>query len=169
MQWRVFATDEFLQNHFYRCISYFFTNNQDNYKEVKKIIIEWIENNYEKFIDFFGDDDISGIKKEEIALNEFEYIKSKDSWGSDYTISIACLLFIIDIAVYTFNGLNEYKSYNLFTVENDKSKELLILSYHENNHFDIIYSIKEHLENNFLYNDINEINIKKKLKKKILN
>ena len=47
--------------------------------------------------------------------------------------------------------------------------ELLILSYHENNHFDIIYSIKEHLENNFLYNDINEINVNNKLKKKILN
>ena len=45
----------------------------------------------------------------------------------------------------------------------------MILSYHENNHFDIIYSIKEHLENNLLYNDINEININNKLKKKILN
>ena len=86
-------------------------------------------------------------------------------WLYNYT----CIFFNIDIAVYTFNGLNEYKSYNLFTVENDKSKELLILSYHENNHFDIIYSIKEHLENNFLYNDINEININNKLKKKILN
>ena len=50
--------------------------------------------------------DWKGIKKEEIALNEFEYIKSTDSWGSDYTISIACLLFNIDIVVYTFKGLN---------------------------------------------------------------
>ena len=35
----------------------------------------------------------------------------------------------------------EYKSYNLFTIENNKSKKLLILYYDENNDFDIIYSI----------------------------
>ena len=67
------------RNCFYRCLTYFFLSDQDYYKEFKDIIIEWIENNYNNFVNFFGDDDINQISKETLAKQEFEYIKSKDS------------------------------------------------------------------------------------------
>ena len=73
---------------------------EEFYHEIKEIIIEWIDNNYERYQNIFGDDDKNHITKEELAKKELEYIKSKDSWGSDYTITISCLLFNLNIAVY---------------------------------------------------------------------
>ena len=100
-------------NCFYRCLSYFFLSNQEYYKEFKEIIIEWIENNYKKFESFFGDDEKNKISKEILAKEEFDYIKSKDSWGSDYTITIASLLFNLNIVLYIFNNNNtELKPYH---------------------------------------------------------
>ena len=95
-------------NCFYRCVSYFFINDEEGYEEIKAIIIEWIEHNYNQYLDFFGDDENNYLSIEEIAKRELDYIKLKDSWGSDYTISITCLIFNINNAVYVFNGSNEY-------------------------------------------------------------
>ena len=53
------------------------TLNEENYKEIKNIIIDWNENNYEKYINFFGDDDKNHISKEDLAKRELDYIKSK--------------------------------------------------------------------------------------------
>ena len=143
-------------NCFYRCLSYFLLKSQEYYKNIKNLIIEWIENNYEDFLEFFGDDDSKNLKKEDIAKNELDYIKSKDSWGSHYTFSIACLIFKIDIAVYTYEGNYFYKPYNLFKIDNDE-KELCIMNYHNNYHFELIYSKNEMVEENTLYNSISEI------------
>ena len=66
-------------NCFCRCLSYFFLSDQDYYKEFKYIIIEWIENNYNNFVNFFLDDDINQISKETLEKQELEYIKNKDS------------------------------------------------------------------------------------------
>ena len=127
-------------NCFYRCLSFFLLKSQEYYQNIKDLIIEWIEAHYDNYLEFFGDDDANNITREEIAQNEFDYIKSKDSWGSHYTISIACLILNIDIAVYTYEGNNIYKPYNLFKIDNEE-KELCILNYHNNYHFELIYSI----------------------------
>ena len=50
-------------NCFYRCVSYFLLGDQEYYEEIKNLIIEWIENNKEMFISFFGDDDKNNISK----------------------------------------------------------------------------------------------------------
>ena len=54
-------------NCLYRSFSYFLLGTQDFYLENKNLIIEWIENYYEKFIQFFGDDDKNHITKEELV------------------------------------------------------------------------------------------------------
>ena len=54
-----------------------------------------------------GDDNIRQIKKEDITQKEFEDIKKRDSFGSYYTIVIACLIFNLTIAVYYNNGNNK--------------------------------------------------------------
>ena len=78
-------------NCFFRCLSFFFLNNQEFYEDIKTSIIDWIAINYKTFENFFGDDDANNIYKETIAKLEFDYIKNSDSWVSQYTISIACL------------------------------------------------------------------------------
>ena len=143
-------------NCFYRCLSYFLLRSQEYYKNIKNLIIDWIENNYKDFLEFFGDDDAKNLNKEEIAKNELDYIKSNDSWGSHYTISIACLIFKIDIAVYTYEGNYIYKPYNLFKIDNEE-KELCIMNYHNNYHFELIYGKNEQVEETTLYNYVSEI------------
>ena len=66
-------------NCFYRCLSFFLLGNDDFFQDIKNEIINWIDNNRETFNDFFGDDDINNISKEELTNEEYNYIKSKDS------------------------------------------------------------------------------------------
>ena len=46
---------------------------------IKNLIIEWIENNYEIFTSFFGDDNSINVSKEQLAKEEYEYTKKQDS------------------------------------------------------------------------------------------
>ena len=80
-------------NCLYRCLSFFLLGNEQFYEEIKNEIIKWIENNREAYDEFFGDDDANNKSKEELAEEEYNYIKSKDSWGRFYTIEIASILF----------------------------------------------------------------------------
>ena len=38
---------------------------------IKELIIEWIYNNYELYLNFFSDDDINNISKDTLAEQEF--------------------------------------------------------------------------------------------------
>ena len=143
--------------------------NEDYYQSFKNLIIEWIDNNYEDYLNFFGDDDLNNKTRESIAKEEYNYIKSKDSWGSDYTISIACLLFNLDIAVYTCDESGEFTPYHFFENYNTENKELMILSYHTNYHFELIYSTQENQQDNILYESINDIKLNKKISKDDIN
>lgn len=73
---------------------------QEYYKEIKNLVIEWIENNQEKYLGFFGDDEIRNISKEILAEEEYEYIKKNDSWGGDIQINILCVILKLTIAVF---------------------------------------------------------------------
>ena len=155
-------------NCFYRCLSFFLLGNDDFFQDIKNEIINWIDNNRETFNDFFGDDDINNISKEEFANEEYNYIKSKDSWGGFHTIEIACILFGISIGVYTENGNNELIRYSYS--ENLKGgNKLMLLSYHNNNHFDLIYDKKFKLENSNIIKNIKDIKIENKVSKLNIN
>ena len=90
----------------------FFSGNTEYYEEIKYFIIEWIENNYEDYLDFFGDDDANNLPREYFAKKELDYIKSKNSWGSHYTIAISFLLYNLDIALYVKENQNTFKRLN---------------------------------------------------------
>ena len=155
-------------NCFYRCLSFFLLGNDDFFQDIKNEIINWIDNNRETFNDFFGDDDINHISKEELANEEYNYIKSKDSWGGFHTIEIACILFGISIGVYTENGNNELIRYSYS--ENLKSgNKLMLVSYHNNNHFDLIYDKKFKLDNSSIIKNIKNFKIENKVSKLNIN
>ena len=71
--------------------------------------------------------------------------------GFRHTISIICLLLNIEIAVYINDGSDVFKPYHYFKIYNNNQNELMILSFHNSNHFDLIYSIHENIENHILY------------------
>ena len=151
-------------NCYYRCVSYFLLGTENYYKEIKKEIIDWIEGNKAKFIEFFGDDDGNNIKKEELAEDELNYIKAKNSWGGFHTIKIANIIFNISSAIYIDNGDENYKKY--FYCENlNEDAELMILLYKNNNHFDLLYDSNNLIQNQILYESYDKINIKKDINK----
>ena len=97
------------------------------------------------FNDFFGDDDLNNKTKEEQAEEEYNYIKSKDSWGGFHIIKIECIIFGISIGVYTDNGNNEFVRYS-FSENLKGDAKLMLLSYQNNNHFDLINDKSFNLE-----------------------
>ena len=159
-------------NCFYRCLSFFLLNIQNFYEDIKNCIIGWIKNNYKTFVNFFGDDVTNNIPKETLAKLEFDYIQNCDSWGSHYTISIACLLFNLDIALYIKDDDDNYKRYILFSQNDGNNHELCILEFENNNHFNIIYSKqeeKENIKNSNFASSIKDIKINTKFNFKNLN
>ena len=86
----------------------FLLSNDQYCIDIKNEIIKWIDNNKELYLDFFGEDEKNNISKEQLAEEEYNYIKEKDSWGGFHIIEIACLVFNISIGIYTYNASNEY-------------------------------------------------------------
>ena len=64
-------------NFFYRSISYLLLGDENYFENIKELIIQWIENNYQQYVSFFSDDDKNKISKEDIAKDEYLYIKKK--------------------------------------------------------------------------------------------
>ena len=126
-----------------------FFGNQNYYNNIKNLIIEWIENNYEIFTSFFGDDDSINVSKEQLTKEEYEYI--------------FCIIFKIDVAV--FNERNgKYTRYFLFHKEEIIDEEIIILLYVNNNHYELIYPKFENMKDKKLYNKPEDIQIDNKLK-----
>ena len=139
------------------------------------MIVEWIENNYLSYEYFFGNDKKRKKTREELAQSELEYIKSKNSLRSDYTISLICIVFNLEIAVYYFDGKDIYKQYYYLYFEDEvkkdfNEKELLILCYYKNDHFNRLYYINYNIKNVALYESLkpfsaNDINYKNNIRK----
>ena len=91
---------------------FFLLYNDQYYNDIKNELIKWIDNNKELFVDFFGDDDKNNISKEQLAEEEYSYIKKKRFLWGFHTIEIACLVFNISIGIYIDNGNNEYIRYS---------------------------------------------------------
>ena len=151
-------------NCLYRCISFFLLGSEEFYIDIKNEIINWIDNNRKDFNEFFGDDDVNNRSKEELAEEEYKYIKSKDSWGGFHSIEIACLLFGISIGVYTDNGNNEFIRYS-FSENLNQGAKLMLLSYHNNNHFDLIYDKKINLDSSSQKKNIKKLKIENSVSK----
>ena len=128
-----------------RAFSYFLFGNQNYYNNIKNLIIEWIENNYEIFTSFFGDDDSINVSKEQLEKEEYEQSKKQDSWRGDLHINIFGIIFKIDVAV--FNERNgKHTRYFLFHNEEIIAEEIIILLYVNNNHYDLIYPKFENMK-----------------------
>ena len=102
------------------------------------MVIEWIENNYEIYLGFFGDYEIRNISKEILDKEEYEYTKKNDSWGGDIQINILCIILNLTIAVYNESN-GKYIRYFLFNLPNIETEEIVILLYINNRHYNLIY------------------------------
>ena len=84
--------------------------------------------------------------------------------GGFHTIEMACIIFGISIGVYTDNGNNEFVRYS-FSENLKGDAKLMLLSYHNNNHFDLIYDRSFNLEQSNLILNIKCLKIENKVSK----
>ena len=154
-------------NCFYRSISFFLLGSEEYYMNIKSLIIQWIENNFSKFEEFFSDDDDNNINYKEKASQEFEAMKKDYAWGSFYSFEIACIIFNLSIGVYTTTAEEDFKKYFLFE-NKDKTSELMLINYINNNHFNLLYSKNYNIENICLFENLKDIKSKKNYKIKYI-
>ena len=84
--------------------------------------------------------------------------------GGFHTIEIACIIFGISIGLYTNNGNNEFVRYS-FSENLKRDAKLMLLSYHNNNHFDLIYDKSFNLKSSKQIEKIKELKIENKISK----
>ena len=119
-------------NCFYRAISYFYREKEDDYNEFRQLIFEFIENNIDIYLEYIPEEDfcIPDEKKDDINyINNIrkDYIKryiergKKDgTYAGDIEISTAAKLFGANIRKYLqdigiFMLLNEFNEGNCLT------------------------------------------------------
>lgn len=131
-------------NCFYRAISQFLLNNELSHKLIRDEIFKTAqkrERNDLKGINLLENYDLS-------ATNYINNIQFDGGFAGDYEISIAHQLYNINIAVYKFNDDNNLSFIKLYNDDRDNKKDLLILIFINNNHYQLAYYKKNVIKEN---------------------
>ena len=79
-------------------------------------------------------------------------------------MSVASIIFNLVIAVYIYDGIDKYNK--LITInEINEERELMILSFHNNNHFDLLYGEENNNRNSCIADNIESIKLNKNKQK----
>ena len=157
-------------NCFYRSISYYYRNREDDHAEFRELITSYIINNPDDYVFAVADEDVNieGVldqeiiyeKKKEYIIN-FARIASKDKeWAGNIEIATACILLNCNINMYTLNetGYSLFLQYNSERGEQQENIENINILYIDENHFNLLIP---NLENDRKKDDLirNNINI----------
>ena len=138
-------------NCFYRTLSYYYRETEQDYREFRELIVRYIENHPEEYIFAVPDDDIVitaqddelsiNAKKKEYILNYVNYAYRDGTYAGDLEITTACILFNCDIKMYVLVN-NGYKLFNDFKpAENENENlEFINILFINNNHFCLLLS-----------------------------
>ena len=159
-------------NCFYRAISYFLFNNQDDHSKIRNRISEKAQKSHENNPHNFNLVENSNLTETQY-INEI--IKNNGNFAGDFEISIAQMIFNINIAAYRPGNNNNLTFINFYNDDNNYNRDLLILIFIDNNHFQLAYYNKNKEPEDFKKGKLEEkqkindnIGIKK-LKKEIEN
>lgn len=156
-------------NCFYRTISYYYRNSQEDYKEFREIISSYILNNPDEYIfavtdeDIKVDDNIDEIikiqKKRDYIIEYAKKAAIDGEWAGNIEIATVCTLFNCNINMYTINALG-YTVYHKYNSENDnlnKEKDTIEILYINDNHFNLLIpnNNKGKYSNNVIQQNIN--------------
>ena len=137
-------------NCFYRTLSYYYRETENDHKEFRELIVKYIEKNPAEYYFYISDQDIGAsdntnesIKnnmKNQFIIN-YAKIASKDGeWAGDIEIATACTLLNCNIIMYTLNS-NGYSIYNNFSPNNNNNENIgntINILYINNNHFNLL-------------------------------
>ena len=169
-------------NCFYRSISYFYRETEEDYAEFREMITLYMEKNIDSYINYIALEELN-IENEDIDNEDLikakkiqylqEYIdtaKNNGTYAGDIEISTSAILFGCNIRIYTqgnncYNLLNEFNNQN--PNDNIYDKDIINLLFINNNHFQLL--MKKNYKKNTLINNIIKTSNLKDLFKNITN
>lgn len=158
-------------NCYYRCLSYYYRNTQEYHLEFRKLISEIFENNLDRFIDNYPDNNILGIpepKNKEEILNLLKLyaqkMKEPDFYAGDHELILTSYYLNININVliqdtYCYKSIYYYESPQL-------SNEIINLLYINGNHYQLLYNINDKDLESENSENVNKVDIKDYIKEK---
>ena len=123
-------------NCFYRAISYFLFNLQDAHSKIRNKISEKARQDHRDNPHNFNLVENSNLTETQY-INEI--IQNNGNFAGDYEISIAQMLFNINIAAYRPGNNNNLTFIKFYNDDNNYKRDLLILIFIDNNHFQLAY------------------------------
>ena len=138
-------------NCFYRCLSYFYRQKENDYNEFRQLITNYIEQNIDYYLIFISDEEVNiknedGLSDDEIIKKKKDYLlqyienaKKDKYWAGDLEISTANLIFNAKILIYTLEN-DKFNIYNEFSNESNsnKIKDIIQILFINNNHFNLL-------------------------------
>ena len=136
-------------NCFYRTLSYYYRETEQDYRELRELMVRYIENNSEEYIFAVPDDDIIitaqddelsiNAKKIQNILNYVKYAYRDGIYAGDLEITIACILFNCDIKMYQLVD-NGFKLFNDFKPSQNENEnvEIINILFINNNDFNLL-------------------------------
>ena len=126
-------------NCFFRSISVYLTDTQDNYKIIRELIAEYAEVNKETFIEFFIKGNVDQALGSMDLNNYIQNIKNDGQFAGIIELSIASKLFDINIFIYK-EGPSDSDNYILYEkIDNDDlTLPKCNLLFENENHFSLL-------------------------------
>ena len=157
-------------NCYFRVLSLYYTDDQNNYQIFQQIIYESAKRNKSEFASFFHDDEsqIDEVLENMKYDNYIETIKKDGFYARNLEIALSSIIFKLNISLYieTDENKNEYKHFtNIWYDINDKNYEIILILFSNNNHYSLLsYFNKDNKgndKNNInTFNDLTNSNIK---------
>ena len=137
-------------NCFYRTLSYYYRETENDHKEFRELIVKYIEKNPAEYYFYISDQDIGArdntnenIKnnmKNQFIINYAKNASKDGDWAGDIEIATACTLLNCNIIMYTLDS-NGYSIYNNFAPNNNNNENIantINILYINNNHFNLL-------------------------------
>ena len=169
-------------NCFYRTLSYYYRETENDHKEFRELIVKYIEKNPQEYYFFISDEDIGvgdnideHIKndmKNQFIINYAKNASTDGEWAGDIEIATACTLLNCNILMYTLDS-NGYSIYNNFSPDNNNENigNTINILYINNNHFNLLLpnddtntNIQNIIEKEISFKELEKILYKEKKK-----
>ena len=122
-------------NCFYRAISYFLNNNENSYSSIREEIYQEALKNQRN-----NPQKLEIIENNQLSVTQYiDHIRKDGIFAGDLEISTAKELYNINIATYRPGTKNEFSFINFYCDGTNYNKDLLILIYINNNHYQLAY------------------------------
>ena len=125
-------------NCFFRCLSQYFDNTQENFSFYRQLIFEYIMDNKQVLKDFFPMQNNESNEKYNERYDQFIFaIQKNGNFAGDYEIAASSLALNISITIVRKNMI-DYEFFQNYSPNELKEYPKVYIVYRNNNHFNVL-------------------------------